>query len=183
MEGVFISIENVVVTAILDKGLNLKLISKLFPDRAEYDPAKFPGLLFRIRRPRASALIFSSGKIVCTGARSEREARVAVDRIVAELRRRGVSIGDARVKVENVVATGSLGVNLPLEELALSLDRCIYEPEQFPGIIHRMEDPKVVFLLFSNGKFVCTGARTERDVTKAVSMLRKLLESRGFSKA
>ena len=78
----------------------------------------------------------------------------------------------------NIVASADLLGRIELEDCAYSLDRNMYEPEQFPGLIYRMDDPKVVILIFSSGKLVCTGATKEEDVYKAVAKLHKELEEK-----
>jgi transcription initiation factor TFIID TATA-box-binding protein len=65
---------------------------------------------------------------------------------------------------------------IDLEKSAYTLGRTMYEPEQFPGLIYRMDEPKVVILLFASGKLVCTGAKREEDVYEAVNKLHQRLE-------
>jgi transcription initiation factor TFIID TATA-box-binding protein len=143
----------------------------------EYRPEQFPGLVFRLKRPKTATLIFNSGKMVCTGAKSEKEARRAVMRVIKELKKSGIIIiGKPELKIVNMVASASLGGIIDLEKAAYTLRKTMYEPEQFPGLIYRMDEPKVVILLFASGKLVCTGARKEEDVYEAVSKLHKTLE-------
>ncbi len=115
--------------------------------------------------------------MVCTGAKSEKESRRAVMKVVKELKKSGIIIiGKPELKIVNIVASASLGGRVELEESAYSLGRTMYEPEQFPGLIYRMDEPKVVILLFASGKLVCTGAKKEEDVHEAVNKLHKKLE-------
>ena len=86
----------------------------------------------------------------------------------------------AKIRIENVVASTSLGDELDLQSIALGLDGAEYEPEQFPGLIHRMADPKTVILLFASGKLVCTGAKRESEVYRAVNNLHVLLEEKNL---
>jgi len=173
----FIRIENVVVSAALNQSIDLLSVVKALPQAVEYKPEQFPGLVFRLRKPKTATLIFSSGKMVCTGAKSEELAKKAVRRVVNELRMNGILIlSRPEIQVENIVASASLGGKIDLERSTFSLGRTMYEPEQFPGLIYRMEVPKVVILLFASGKLVCTGAKKERDVDDAVGKLRQLLE-------
>ncbi|MDH5636560.1 MAG: TATA-box-binding protein, partial [Candidatus Bathyarchaeota archaeon] len=136
-----------------------------------------PGLVFRLKRPKTATLIFNSGKMVCTGAKSEKESRRAVMKVVKELKKSGIIIiGKPEFKIVNTVASASLGGLIDLERSAYSLGRTMYEPEQFPGLIYRMDEPKVVILIFASGKLVCTGAKKEEDVHEAVDKLHKKLE-------
>ena len=173
-----ISIVNVVSTATLNQYIDLSSVVKAFSN-IDYRPERFPGLVFRLKKPKTTTLIFGSGKMVCTGARSEKEARRAVRKVVKELKESGIIIvGKAEVKVVNIVASVTLGGNIDLERAPFELKRTMYEPEQFPGLIYRMDEPKVVILLFASGNLVCTGARREGDVFEAVEKLHKTLEEK-----
>ncbi|MEM2816806.1 MAG: TATA-box-binding protein, partial [Candidatus Bathyarchaeia archaeon] len=144
-------------------------------------PEQFPGLVFRLKRPKTATLIFNSGKMVCTGAKSEKEARRAVMKVIKELQRGGIIIiSKPELKIQNIVASASLGGTIDLEKAAYSLGKTMYEPEQFPGLIYRMDDPKVVILLFASGKLVCTGAKKEQDVYDAVNKLHRMLEEKNL---
>ena len=173
-----VSVENVVASADVMQTMDLNEITRTFPD-VEYHPDQFPGLVFRLKVPKTSTLIFKSGKMVCTGSKSEAMAKKAVKTVVQTLRKGKVKIKkDAVVTIQNVVASINLGGKIHLEQAARSLPRSMYEPEQFPGLIHRMVDPKTVILLFSSGKLVCTGAKREPDVYRSVRNLHALLEEK-----
>ncbi|MDA4124740.1 MAG: TATA-box-binding protein [Thaumarchaeota archaeon] len=175
-----VSIENVVASASIDQRVDLNLITKKFVD-VEYHPDQFPGLVFRLKDPKTATLIFSSGKMVCTGAKSEQQARKAVHEVVRRLKKQGIPIkNEAKIQIQNMVASVNLGGKIHLEEAARTLPGSMYEPEQFPGLIHRMPDPKTVILLFSSGKLVCTGAKREGDVYRAVNNLHVMLEEKGL---
>jgi transcription initiation factor TFIID TATA-box-binding protein len=175
-----ISIENVVAAATLNQKVDLNAVVKGYP-AVEYRPEQFPGLVFRIKRPKTATLIFNSGKMVCTGAKSEKEARRAVMKVVKELKKGGIIIiSKPDLKVVNIVASAGLGGMIDLEKAAYTLGKTMYEPEQFPGLIYRMDEPKVVILLFASGKLVCTGAKKEQDVYDAVQKLHTLLEEKNL---
>ena len=171
-----IRIENVVASASLNQRFDLNAIVKGYPG-VEYRPEQFPGLVFRLKRPKTATLIFNSGKMVCTGAKSEKESKRAVMKVVRELKKSGIIIiGKPELKIQNIVASANLAGLIDLERSAYSLGRTMYEPEQFPGLIYRMDVPKVVILLFASGKLVCTGAKHEEDVYEAVTKLHETLE-------
>jgi len=171
-----INIENVVASATLNQKVDLNAVVKGYPG-VEYRPEQFPGLVFRLKRPKTATLIFSSGKMVCTGAKSEKEARRAVMKVIKELKRGGIIIiSKPEIKIQNIVASASLGGLIDLEKAASTLGKTMYEPEQFPGLIYRMDEPKVVILLFASGKLVCTGAKKEQNVYDSVLKLHELLE-------
>jgi len=175
-----ISIENVVASATIDQKLDLKDITKKFPD-VEWRPELFPGAVFRLKNPKTTTLLFSTGKMVCTAAKSEEIARNAVKTVVQKLRKGKIKIKkEATVKIQNIVASINLGGRVHLEQAARTLPRSMYEPEQFPGLIHRMLNPKTVILIFSTGKLVCTGGKTEKDVFRSVNNLHNMLEEKNL---
>jgi transcription initiation factor TFIID TATA-box-binding protein len=170
-----VEIQNVVAVATLDLKLDLLAIMKAFRN-VKYDPKRFPGLLFRLNRPKTSTLIFTTGKMVCTGAKSEKEAFNAVRRVVRELREEGFIISRSpKIDVVNIVGTSDFDGEVDLESMADILDDVLYEPEQFPGAIYRMNEPKVVLLVFASGKLVITGAKREEQVHEAADKIRAIL--------
>ena len=175
-----INIENVVASATLKQKVDLNAVVKSYPG-VEYRPEQFPGLVFRLKKPKTATLIFNSGKMVCTGAKSEKEAKRAVMKVIKELKKGGIIIiSKPELKIQNIVASASLGGTIDLERAAFELGKTMYEPEQFPGLIYRMDEPKVVILLFASGKLVCTGAKKEQDVYKAVNKLHEILEEKNL---
>ena len=174
----YINIENVVASATVHQNIDLNSIVRIFPG-VEYRPEQFPGLVYRLKKPKTATLIFSSGKMVCTGAKSERQAHKAVMKVVDELKRNGIVIlSKPDIQVQNIVSSVGLGGHIDLEKTTYSLKRTMYEPEQFPGLIYRMDDPKVVILIFATGKLVCTGARKETEVHRAITKLQDTLEEK-----
>jgi len=178
-----VRIENVVASGTLEHKIDLDAVVQAFPE-AEYR-GKFPGVVFRMERPSTTFLIFGNGKLVCVGARSEKEAKRALRNLVRKLRKVGMPVaGKPEIQVKNVVASASLGGSVDLLQLYESTGemrgRIMYEPEQFPGLIYRMDSPKAVFLIYSNGKVVCVGARREKDVHSAVFKLHQQLEEKGL---
>jgi transcription initiation factor TFIID TATA-box-binding protein len=174
-----IKIQNVVASATLNQKIDLNAVVKSYPG-VEYRPEQFPGLVFRLKKPKTATLIFNSGKMVCTGAKSEQESRRAVMTVVKELKKGGIIIiSKPELKIQNIVASASLGGRIELEE-ASTLGKTMYEPEQFPGLIYRMDEPKVVILIFASGNLVCTGAKKEQDVYDAVHKLHERLEEQNL---
>ena len=177
-----IRIQNVVASASLKHPVDLDAIVMAFP-HVEYRPQVFPGLAFKLKKPKTCTLIFNSGRMVCTGAKSERKARNAIMKVARELKKGGITItGKPEIRIQNIVASGSLGAPVDVEDLCQrhrAGGNLMYEPEQFPAAIYRMESPHVVFLLFSTGNIVCVGAKKEEDVYEAVENLRRMLEEMG----
>ncbi len=124
----FINIENVVASATLKQPIDLNAIIRVFPG-AEYRPERFPGLVYRLKKPKTATLIFSTGKMVCTGSKSERQARKAVFKVVDELKKGGIVIlGRPEVEIQNIVASCGLGGHIDLEKAVFGLKKTMYEP-------------------------------------------------------
>jgi len=180
-----VKIENVVVFAVLGKPVPMDTIATGL-EGAEYSPESFPGVVYRIKDPRAASLIFSSGKIVCTGARSVDKAKIAVHKVVDDMRKLGIDMPQKfEINVENIVASTSIAVKgkLNLEQICFSLENAEYEPEQFPGLVYRITDPRVAFLLFGTGKIICTGARKLEEIHIALDKFMKHLQEIGVDSA
>ncbi len=170
-----ITIQNVVSSADIRQRLNLQEIARKIK-KSRYDPEKFPGLVLKLDEPKAALLLFSSGKFVCTGTKSVEESARAINAAIEVLKKHGIDVKKRPlIKAENIVASAKLFVKVDIEKLALELPNTLYEPEQFPGLIFRMKDPDVVFLIFASGSLVCTGAKKESDVRRAVYKLRRIL--------
>ncbi len=166
-----IKVVNIVVSTSLMHAIPLvKMAATL--SNTEYNPEQFPGLVIRIKEPKTSALIFSSGKVVCTGARSMDKVEESIKKIIKSLEKINVKITvKPEIKIQNIVASGSVGMDLNLNTLAMKLENTEYEPEQFPGLVYKLAAAKATFLLFSNGKVVCTGTKSEKEVHAALDKL------------
>lgn len=174
-----VKIENIVASTHLETRIPLDRIA-IYMENTEYEPEQFPGLVYRLKDPKSAALLFGSGKIVCTGTKSPEQAQDAVRKIVEELKENDVDIGEVpEIEVQNVVASSELDANLNLNRIAFELIETEYEPEQFPGLVYRCEEPDVAFLLFSSGKIVCTGGKTYEDVEEGISVLKEELKEIG----
>ncbi len=173
-------IQNIVVSVTYEGvEFNLEKLARTL-DGVRYDPEIFPGIAYRSEVPRASFLIFSSGKMNCVGAKSMKDARLAIKNLTKKLQRSGIKIkSEPKIKVQNIVASIDFGRGFDLEEIARNFENTEYEPEVFPGLVFRLDDPKVVVLLFVSGKGVCAGAKSKRDVERAAERITKLRLPRG----
>ncbi|MFH0832620.1 MAG: TATA-box-binding protein [Candidatus Aenigmatarchaeota archaeon] len=173
-----IKIENVVASTDIKKTISLDKLLTILP-ASEYEPEQFPGLVYRLDEPRVATLIFRSGKIICVGARSTAAAKEALRKTVKNIKKIGIRISEdsIKVKIENIVVAVNLGKELNLDQLAFQLENSEYEPEQFPGLVYRIFEPKVAFLLFSSGRVVCAGAKSMDSVKIAVKKLESKLRS------
>ncbi|MBT7903433.1 TATA-box-binding protein [Candidatus Woesearchaeota archaeon] len=178
-----IRVVNIVVSAALGHDIPLEKMAATLSN-TEYNPEQFPGLVIRIKEPKTSALIFNSGKIVCTGARNMEDVKKSIKQIIKSLEKINVKIKEEpEATIQNMVASGAIGMDLNLNTLAMKLQNTEYEPEQFPGLVYKltvepkgMKPFKATFLLFSNGKIVCTGTKSEEQVNLSVDALIESLE-------
>ncbi|KAI1721312.1 transcription factor TFIID (or TATA-binding protein, TBP) domain-containing protein [Ditylenchus destructor] len=174
------TLQNIVSTVNLGVQLDLKQIA-LRARNAEYNPKRFAAVIMRIREPRTTALIFSSGKMVCTGAKSEETSRLAARKYARIVQKLGFNAKFTEFKVQNMV--GSCDVKFPIQLEGLCITHAqfsTYEPELFPGLIYRMVKPRVVLLIFVSGKVVITGAKFKSDIDEAFNQIFPILK--GFKK-
>ncbi len=170
-----VKIQNIVASASIADRLDLKRIEKALPD-TKYTPNVFPGLVLRPKELKAAFLLFTSGKVVCTGAKTVEDVEKSVYGMMDLLRQAGFDVVDKpEINVQNIVASGDLHGKLDLIEtaVALGLENVEYEPEIFPGMVYRRPDLGVVLLLFSSGRIVCTGAKKPEQAFDAVSRIRE----------
>ena len=171
-----VDIVNVVACAKFEKTVDLQKIIELVP-QTEYNPSKFPGLILRLVFPKASVLIFQSGKIVCTGTKSKEQSVRAIRSVASRLAGHGIDMGEKEpeIMVQNMVASVNLKGTINLEKCAKILPKSMYEPEQFPALIYRMNNTSTM-LVFGSGKLVCTGNKSEEEIFKVVANLHSFLE-------
>ncbi|XP_058448347.1 TBP-related factor isoform X2 [Malaya genurostris] len=172
-----VQVKNCMATVSLGCELNLQTIN--FRTRnSEYNPSRFHGVVMRIREPRCTALVFRTGKIVCTGARNEHDANLAARKFARIIQKIGYNVRFLEFKVQNLVATVDLRFPIRLENLnQVHGQFSSYEPELFPGLIYRMVKPRVVLLIFVNGKIVFTGAKSEREIADSLENIYPILQS------
>ncbi len=171
-----LKVQNIVATASLGKEVSLVKLARSEAN-TEYNPEQFPGLVLRIKKPKSAILVFSSGNLVCTGTKSIAQVKEVINNVIKILRKIGVKVTEKpKINVQNIVASGSVNLTLNLNLLALELENTEYEPEQFPGLVYKLGEPNATFLLFSNGKLVCTGTRNKQELELAREKLLKNLK-------
>lgn len=174
--GIVPQLQNIVATVNLSCPLDLRQIA-LRARNAEYNPRRFAAVIMRIREPRTTALLFRSGKIVCTGARSELQAKTAARKFARIAQKLGYNAKFHDFKVQNIVASCDVGFSIKLESLALNHAQfSCYEPELFPGLVYRMVKPCILLLVFVSGKVVLTGAKLREDIYKAFENIYPILK-------
>jgi len=171
-----LKIQNIVATTSLGKDVPLTKLAKTLSN-TEYNPEQFPGLVLRIKKPKSAVLVFSSGNLVCTGTKSIAQVKEVIQEVIKQLKKIGVRVTIVpKITVQNIVASGSIDVNLNLNYLALELENTEYEPEQFPGLVYKLDEPNATFLLFSNGKLVCTGTKNKPQLDDSMAQLNKTIK-------
>ncbi|XP_077153356.1 TATA box-binding protein-like 2 [Ranitomeya variabilis] len=178
--GIVPQLQNIVSTVNLACKLDLKKIA-LHARNAEYNPKRFAAVIMRIREPRTTALIFSSGKMVCTGAKSEEQSRLAARKYARIVQKLGFPARFLDFKIQNMVGSCDVRFPIRLEGLVLTHQQfSSYEPELFPGLIYRMVKPRIVLLIFVSGKVVLTGAKERSEIYEAFENIYPILK--GFKK-
>jgi transcription initiation factor TFIID TATA-box-binding protein len=174
-----LKIENIVASGIVADSIDLVGVSAKIKN-CELNTKRFPGAVYRLENPRIASLIFSSGKVVLTGIRDSHALQEGLEIIVRSLRDAGVNTyPEPQVAVTNIVCSYDLGkyINLNKVVITLNLENIEYEPEQFPGLVYRIADPKIVALLFSSGKIILTGGKNLEDVKRGLDVLEKRLSN------
>ena len=168
-----LKVQNIVATTSLGKDVSLTKLARTQPN-TEYNPDTFPGLVLRIKKPKSAVLVFSSGNLVCTGTKSVAQVREVVVQVIKQLKKIGVNVtAKPKITVQNIVASGAISLDLNLNTLALELENTEYEPEQFPGLVYKLDEPTATFLLFSNGKLVCTGTKNKAQLDDSIVQLNR----------
>lgn len=174
--GIIPTLQNIVATVNLSCKLDLKVIA-MGARNAEYNPKRFAAVIMRIREPKTTALIFASGKMVCTGAKSEEASKLAARKFARVIQKLSFPAQFKDFKIQNIVGSCDVKFPIRLEGLAYSHGYfCSYEPELFPGLIYRMKEPKVVLLIFVSGKVVLTGAKKREDLFAAFEKIYPVLQ-------
>jgi|SRR5208337_4996565 len=174
-----LKIENIVASGVIANSIDLDELSHKVKN-CELNKKRFPGAVYRIADPKMASLIFESGKIVLTGARSEKGLKDGLAVIVASLIEAGFEpFKDPKVAITNLVCSFNLGKTINLNKIAITLnvENVEYEPEQFPGLVYRVKDPKIVVLLFTSGKIILTGGKNIEDVKRGIDIVEQKLDA------
>ncbi|KAK9467725.1 hypothetical protein V1512DRAFT_259899 [Lipomyces arxii] len=173
--GIVPTLQNIVATVNLECRLDLKTIA-LHARNAEYNPKRFAAVIMRIREPKTTALIFASGKMVVTGAKSEDDSKLASRKYARIIQKLGFNAKFMEFKIQNIVGSCDVRFPIRLEGLAFAHGNySSYEPELFPGLIYRMLKPKIVLLIFVSGKIVLTGAKVREEIYAAFESIYPVL--------
>lgn len=174
-----LKIENIVASGAIADSIDLEVISNKI-ENCELNTKRFPGAVYRIQDPKIASLIFSSGKVVLTGIRDKNALDEGLKLIISRMKDAGVECyKEPQVAVTNIVCSYDIGkyINLNKVVITLNLENIEYEPEQFPGLVYRIQDPKIVALLFSSGKIILTGGKNLEDIKRGLDFLEQKLSS------
>ncbi len=174
-----IKITNIVFGVELGSQVPLDRIAN-YLENAEYEPESFPGLVYRIPDYGSTALVFTSGMCILSGINNIDLAIKSAEKMVEDFKSIGINFDkDPKLTIVNLVVSAELHALLDLNKIVYELGDCEYEPEQFPGLIYRMDNPKVVVLIFNTGRVVITGSKDVKISAKAAEVLRKRLKEVG----
>ncbi|VVB53711.1 TATA-box-binding protein [uncultured archaeon] len=172
------NIENIVSSITLYRNIDLEKLTKAVPEIE--NPNKFPGVIYRLQKPKVAMLVFRTGKVICSGARNIDDINAALKQLLSKLRGAGMRVSETPlVEIQNIVASASMNVKVNLDVLAMEAENTEYEPEQFPGLVFRLDKPKTVMLIFRSGRIIITGAKTPEDATKAAKRTRDMVKEYG----
>jgi transcription initiation factor TFIID TATA-box-binding protein len=174
-----LKIENIVASGVIADSIDLEKVSDKIKN-CELNTKRFPGAVYRIENPKIAVLIFSSGKVVLTGIRNKKDLHEGLNIVIQSIRDAGGETYDEpQVAITNIVCSYDMGkyINLNKVVITLNLENIEYEPEQFPGLVYRIENPKIVALLFSSGKIILTGGKNMEDIKQGLNFLEQRLES------
>ncbi|MGC9123977.1 MAG: TATA-box-binding protein [Thermoplasmata archaeon] len=172
---VSVNIKNIVFSLNIYQEIPLNELTKKFVN-VEYDNLTFPGAVARFINPRASAIIFQKGKIIITGIRNFEEYEKIKKRIFRMLKSVKINIEKYEEEIVNVVASLNLGFKIDIEKLAFDMENCEFEPDLFPGLIYKKEEPRIIFIIFKGGKISCMGGSikiVEEEAKKFAKILEK----------
>jgi transcription initiation factor TFIID TATA-box-binding protein len=172
-------VENIVASGVVAESIDLVKFSENTRN-CELNKKRFPGAVYRIEDPKIACLIFSSGKIVLTGIRNHKALTDGLAIVIKSLKKAGIEpLKEPKVAITNMVCSYDLGkyININKLTVTLNVENIEYEPEQFPGLVYRIKDPRIVVLIFSSGKIILTGGRNLEDVRKGLDILEQKLES------
>jgi len=176
-----ITIENIVATTQIAKKLDIEHLADALQD-SKYNPEEFPGLALHFNDPKTASLVFSSGEIICTGAKNIDEIEDLMIKTIDKIEDAGISVMDEpEVKIQNIVASLDLKKDLNLVNIIRNpmLENVEYEPEKFPGLVCKIEEASVTLLIFGSGKIICTGAEKLDGASDAINTIKDKLTSMG----
>jgi len=145
----------------------------------EYEPEQFPGAILKFKEPKASLLLFKNGKVVCVGCKKRSMIEKTIEKTIKMLlpyAKRIIKRKKPKIEITNIVASANLGMELDLYRIAYKVRDVEYEPEQFPGAILKFKEPKASLLLFKNGKVICAGTKSEKDIRIVLDKAKRLLK-------
>ena len=186
------TIQNIVCTAELNCQLKLREIA-LQEQNTQYEPKRFSGLIMRIKEPKATSLIFSNGKIIVLGTKTEEDSRNACRKIGRIIQRINYPVKLTNIKIQNMVGSCDAKFQINLIRLNNNINRFVkssrvaFEPEIFPGLIYWLipdkslnnenneKPPNIVFLIFASGKIVISGGKNRHQIYEAFNKVYPLL--------
>jgi transcription initiation factor TFIID TATA-box-binding protein len=174
-----ITVENIIAYSKIADELDIHKIAEKIPGFM-YDPSEFLGLTLKLDVPNVAILLLPNGKLICTGAKKIEDIEYSIKYVVNKIKNIGVKIkSKTDIEIQNIVASFNFEkqLNLDLISKTLMLENTSFEPEEFPGLIYKMDDLGAILLIFSSGKVVCTGVKNLEDASKAIDTMKEKISS------
>ena len=177
----YVKIENIVAYAQIADGFEIDDLAEMIPD-FEYKPEEFKGLTLKLDYPKAAILIHSNGKVFCTGAKSIEDVESSIDRAIDKMKAVKISVkSKPKIEIQNIIASTNIEKELHLSSISkgLIMEHVDYKPEEFPGLLYKIDYLGAIVIVFSSGRIVCTGTKTIDDASKAIELVKEKLSSIG----
>lgn len=178
IKGAF-QITNIVSSVSLKTKIDLKFLAEKYQE-VEYNINNFPGVRIRFTKPiKCTALLYENGEMIITGLKKTEFVPIIIKKVVNKLIANNIPVPEKPTyRIVNMAVSGHLKKRIDLDLASVVLERTIYEPEVFPGMVFRMDEPhRCVFLCFSNGKFVVTGLTKKEQIKESVLTLGNLIKN------
>lgn len=176
-----VRIENIVAYAKISDHFVIDKIADMISD-FEYQPEEFNGLTWKLDFPKSAILILSNGKIFCTGAKTIEDVESSIKKAIDKLKSVDIEVEQKpKIEIQNIIASTDVERELHLSSISkgLIMDHVNYKPEEFPGLMYKIDDLGAVVIVFSSGRIVSTGTRTIEGASKAIELMKEKLTSIG----
>jgi transcription initiation factor TFIID TATA-box-binding protein len=177
----YVRIDNIVAYAKISESFEIEKLAEMITD-FEYKPEEFNGVTFRLDFPKAAVLILNNGKVFCTGVKTIEDAKSSIHKAIEKIKAANINIEtNPNIDIQNIVASTDVGRELHLISISkgLIMDHVNYKPEEFPGLIYKIDNLGAVVIVFSSGRIVTTGTRTIESASKAIELMKEKLTSIG----
>ena len=173
-------IVNVVVSAQLDQEIDLEAVARSIP-KTMYEPSIFSGLVYRKDNPKSTVIMFKSGKITSVGSKSEQSGEKSLQETAFELGEKiDIKYLVKDIKTVNIIAIASIEQKINLEKIVMQIRNVLYDKHKFPGARIKLNKNKL--MIFSTGKIISVGCKSEKKAKESIKKICNLLEKENIIK-